>query len=117
MDISRVVGRAERLTKAARAHRADSQDFCRIAAALRHRVATEVRRHPFLRATRLARGGSDGAPATTQAKETTERRCPYCRGDSIRSLGRVQIEAGLVRSAYCCASCDRAFVFVRRALS
>jgi hypothetical protein len=116
MDLLEATRRTEWLTAVATAHCHNAQDLCRIASSLRGRISSEVRRNPYRRSLRLARGASDGTPTVDQSKETTERRCPYCQDDAIKPLGRVQIEAGVVRSAYCCTSCDRAFAYVRRAL-
>jgi hypothetical protein len=63
-------------------------------------------------------GSEDGtASSKSEPRATTSRCCPHCNSASvIRPLGRVEIVNGMVRSLYCCATCDRAFVFVRRAL-
>jgi transposase-like protein len=48
-------------------------------------------------------------------KATTERRCPYCQSaDQIKALGQVSVYGGWVRALYCCADCDRAFLFCRK---
>jgi hypothetical protein len=116
--------KTRRLIAAARGKCAASAELIRTAEALRASILSEVRKHPYRRSFRLARGGTDvtprrdGATPVPDAMETSERRCPYCKGaDGIKALGKIQIADGMVRSMYCCAACDRAFVYVRRALS
>jgi hypothetical protein len=65
-----------------------------------------------------SQAGDDGAATSkTDLKVTTARCCTHCNSASpIRALGRVELLDGMVRSMYCCATCDRTFVFVRRVL-
>lgn len=115
-----MLARAKRLHAAATARCVTALELCRGAWAIRASLLAQVRKNPYRRAFRLSRGGSDSAPTgsttpTPERKETMDRRCPYCQSaHGIKALGQVEVYGGLIRSLYCCATCDRAFVYVRK---
>jgi hypothetical protein len=120
MDGSQVLARTKRLHAAATANCATACELCRTALAIRASLLVQVRKNPYRRAFRVARGGSDSPPTgsttpTPERKETMDRRCPYCQSaDGIKALGQVDVYGGLIRLLYCCAICDRAFFYVRK---
>ena len=122
MDGSQVLARTKRLNAAATASCVTASELCRTAWATRANLLAQVRKSPYRRAFRLGRGGSDSAPPGTttpapERKETMDRRCPYCQSaHGIKALGQVEVYGGLIRSLYCCATCDRAFFYVRKPL-
>ena len=99
-----------------RAVRHRSESLCLAAADLqqearstREMVASHVLRSATRRLFRLARGSSEGP-----VKETRDRRCPCCRSEDIKSVGRVCAADGLIKSTYRCEACNSLFLIVLR---
>ena len=117
-----MLARARRLHAFARATCVTAGELRSAASATRAALLAQVRTSPYRRVCRLSRGGSDSAPTgratpTHERDETMDRRCPYCQSaDGIKALGHVEVYDGLIRSLYCCATCDRAFFYVRKPL-
>ena len=120
IDGSQVLARTKRVHAAATASCVTASELCRAAGATRAHLLAQVRKSPYRRAFRLGRGGSDSALISStspmpERKETMDLRCPYCQcAHGIKALGHVEAYGGLVRSLYCCATCDRAFFYVRK---
>ena len=116
MTEAQLLKRTERLINFAKAHCDTARALRLYAGQVRGDILIRVRAQAHRRALRgLAHGGSDSLLPEPEYTETIEERCPYCLGaDAIKPLGRVEASGGKVRAMYCCGTCDRAFVHVRR---
>jgi len=116
MTEAQLLKRTEGLIHDAKGHCEAATELRVMARRLNTAILTQVRAQPYRRALRgLAHGGSDRLLPKPEYVETVEERCPYCLGaDAIKPLGRVEVSGGKVRAMYCCGTCDRAFVHVRR---
>lgn len=107
MTTASTVDRTRHLVLQSKQTVASSLELCRTARTTRTTVAEMVRKSPFRRGARLARGASEGL------LETPERRCPHCRIETaIKAGGSMQVADGLMKSAYRCDSCRRSFLYV-----
>lgn len=111
-----VLLRARSLARQAADLRAMARDLRAHASSTRRALARSVLQSPTRRLTTLARGGSDGPPASDEVlRETRDPRCPHCSCvEALEPSGAVQASDGLIKSTYRCGMCARFFLYVRK---
>jgi hypothetical protein len=92
---------------------------CRAARNTRATILLQVQQNATRRMARLARGASDPDADGSVAGplvETCERRCPHCRAETLKLLGKFHVASGEIKSERQCLDCGKRFVYARRAL-